>query len=134
MAELTALTDRTGYIEEPRIPPAVYIVAAYQLTEREQDVLRLVCRGLRTVSVAHRCIHATYTCSLACRVVFNDVVGRPPGARKKCPSGASERHAANPSRPRQFTAYPCRSTAETASHSCSRSISSTPSSGPAAPR
>jgi hypothetical protein len=28
MAELTALTDRTGYIEQPRIPPAVYIVAA----------------------------------------------------------------------------------------------------------
>jgi len=123
MAELTALTDRTGYIEQPRIPPAVYIVAAraraalaggdeglpsarvrtragqwlvvhgsmlsgpdgpdgraavvieparpaeiapvivaaYHLTEREQDVLRLVCRGLGTDQIARALFLSPHT-------------------------------------------------------------------------
>jgi DNA-binding CsgD family transcriptional regulator len=123
MAELTALTDRTGYPDQPRIPPVVYIVAAraraalagrdeglpsarvrtrggqwlvvhgsmlsgpdgpdgrvavvieparpaqiaavivaaYQLTEREQDVLRLVCRGLGTDQIAQALFLSPHT-------------------------------------------------------------------------
>ncbi len=129
MAELTALTDRTGYIEQPRIPPAVYIVAAraraalaggdealpsarvrtragqwlvvhgsmlsgpdgpdgraavvieparpaeiapvivaaYHLTEREQDVLRLVCRGLGTTRSPGRCSCRPIPCAATSR-------------------------------------------------------------------
>jgi DNA-binding CsgD family transcriptional regulator len=123
MAELTALTDRTGYPEQPRIPPVVYIVAAraraalagrdegiprarvrtrdgqwlivhgsmlsgpdgpdgraavvieparpaqiapvivaaYRLTGREQDVLRLVCRGLGTDQIAQALFLSPHT-------------------------------------------------------------------------
>ena len=129
MAELTALTDRTGYIEQPGIPPAVYIVAAraraalaggdealpsarvrtragqwlvvhgsmlsgpdgpdgraavvieparpaeiapvivaaYHLTEREQDVLRLVCRGLGTTRSPGRCSCRPIPCAATSR-------------------------------------------------------------------
>lgn len=123
MAELTALTDRTGYPEQPTIPPVVYIVAAraraalagrdeglpsarvrtragqwlvvhgsllsgpdgpdgraavvieparpaqiapvivaaWQLTGREQDVLRLVCRGLGTDQIAQTLFLSPHT-------------------------------------------------------------------------
>jgi DNA-binding CsgD family transcriptional regulator len=123
MAELTALTERAGYPDQPSIPPAVYIVAAraraalsgrddgipsarvrtrngqwlivqgsalrgaggpdgrvavviepagpaqiapviiaaWQLTEREQDVLRLVCRGLGTERIAHELLLSPHT-------------------------------------------------------------------------
>jgi DNA-binding CsgD family transcriptional regulator len=123
MAELTALTERAGYPDQPGIPPAVYIVAAraraalagrddgvpsarvrtrtgqwlivhgsalrgangpdgrvavvveparpaeiapvivaaWQLTEREQDVLRLVCRGLGTEQIAQELVLSPHT-------------------------------------------------------------------------
>jgi DNA-binding CsgD family transcriptional regulator len=123
MVELTALTNRTGYPEQPRIPPVIYIVAAraraalagrdeglpsarvrtrsgqwlvvhgamlcgsdgpdgraavvieparraqiasvivaaYQLTEREQDVLRLVCQGLGTDQIAQALFLSPHT-------------------------------------------------------------------------
>jgi DNA-binding CsgD family transcriptional regulator len=123
MTELTALTERTGYPDQPHIPPAVYIaaararaaaagrddeppsarvrtrsgqwlivhgstlrgpdgpdgrvavvieparpaqiapviVAAWQLTEREQDVLRLVCQGLGTEQIAQALFLSPHT-------------------------------------------------------------------------
>ncbi|MGI5237924.1 response regulator transcription factor [Dactylosporangium sp. CA-139066] len=123
MAELIALTERTGYPQQPVVPPTVYIVAAraraalagrddgvpsarvrtrtgqwlivhgsalrgangpdgrvavvieparpaeiapvivaaWQLTEREQDVLRLVCRGLSTEQIAHELVLSPHT-------------------------------------------------------------------------
>lgn len=123
MAELTALTDRSGHSEQPAIPPVVYIVAAraraalsgrdeglpsarvrtragqwlvvhgsmlsgpdgpdgraavvieparpaqiapiivaaWQLTGREQDVLRLVCQGLGTDQIAKELFLSPHT-------------------------------------------------------------------------
>jgi DNA-binding CsgD family transcriptional regulator len=55
------LADRTGYLAQPATPPVVYIVAAWQLTEREQDVLRLVCQGQGTDRIAQELFLSPHT-------------------------------------------------------------------------
>jgi DNA-binding NarL/FixJ family response regulator len=54
---------RVAVVIEPARPAEIapVIVAAWQLTDREQDVLRLVCRGLGTEQIAHELVLLPHT-------------------------------------------------------------------------
>jgi DNA-binding CsgD family transcriptional regulator len=54
---------RAAVVIEPARPAEIapVIVAAYQLTERERDVLRLVCRGLGTEEIAQALFLSPHT-------------------------------------------------------------------------
>ncbi len=83
VATLNTLAGWEQLISESATPQPTSVVGATPLTEREQEVLRLLAQGLTNMQIAERLIVSPFTINAHLRNIYNklDVPSRPAAIR-----------------------------------------------------